>query len=245
MDQILKNRPYIVLHLLSSVDGRIDGSFFKAPETADAYPINKEIRGRIPCTAVLNGAVTAAEIYADGFLDEPLSGSNDAVCEDYIAGTELKNFVVCIDVEGRLKWSRNYIDRPNQPKSHVIEVLTETISGGYLEYLRKLGISYLFAGKDTLDLVLLMKKLKEKFGIDHLMVTGGGVMDWSLLDKGLLDEISLVVSPAVSGERDAATIFDRSSYSDEGPAIGLELKEFKVFDGGTLWLNYVPKNRAV
>lgn len=237
------DRPYTVLHLLSSVDGRIDGSFFKAPETADAYPINKKIRGDIPCTAVLNGAVTAAEIYADGFLDEPIPTSASAVCEDYIAETDLKNHVVCIDIEGRLKWSRNYIDRPNQPKSHVIVVLTENGSNGYPEYLRKLGISYLFAGKDTLDLDLLMKKLKEKFRIDHLLVTGGGIMDWSLLEKGLVDEISLVISPAVSGERDTATIFDRSDYSEEGPAIGLELKECKILDGSVLWLKYVPKNR--
>ena len=59
--------------------------------------------------------------------------------------------------------------------AHVVEVLTEQASNDYKAFLRRLGISYLLAGKDTLDYALALEKLKRLFGIQVLMLGGGGV----------------------------------------------------------------------
>ena len=53
----------------------------------------------------------------------------------------------------------------------------------YLTYLRQVGVSYLFAGKAQLDCPLLLEKLAARFGVQRLMVAGGGV-DWSSLQAG-------------------------------------------------------------
>lgn len=233
------DRPYIVLHLLSSLDSRIDGSFFSSVETAKAFSINQKIRSSYECEAVLNGAVTAAEIYADGFINELRHSDEHFERKDYIA-QKCDHYVVCVDIKGSLNWTKNYVERKNMPYSHVIEVLCEDVNDDYIAYLRSLNISYVFAGKENLDLRLLMKKLKELFEINTLMVTGGGVMDYSLLEQGCLDEISLVVAPTVGGERDVATIFDRSLYSVSDHSFDLKLNRVERYDD-VLYLNYLVK----
>ena len=63
--------------------------------------------------------------------------------------------------------------------AHVIEILTEKASNSYKAFLRKLNISYLIAGVETLDYEVAMTKLKELFRIETLMLGGGGVLNWS------------------------------------------------------------------
>lgn len=74
-----------------------------------------------------------------------------------------------------------------------------------------------------------------------LMVAGGGVMNWSFLSEGLLDEISLVVVPVADGSTTAVSIFEQAPFLPGHSPVGLTLKESEVLDGDTLWLRYVPK----
>lgn len=238
--KLYKDRPYIVCHILSSIDGRISGSLFSAPEAMQAQPIYSEIRKNYDCDAVLNGTVTCAQIYSDGYINDIPKAKDPVSHEDFVAGTDLRKFVVCVDTEGSLKWSRNIIERGGQ-RSHVIELLTEKVSDDYISYLRNLGISYIFAGKNSFDIPLAMKKLKALFGIDTLMITGGGIIDWSFIQAGMIDEVSIVVAPVVTGERDAATVFDQSDFVPGSSARSLELSDMKKYTGGILWLDYKVK----
>lgn len=233
----MKDRPYVVCHVLSSIDGRISGSLFSAAETMQANTVYGDIRRQYDIPAVMNGTVTSAQIYADGYVDVLPEAEGPVTHEDYVAKTDLDRLVVCTDPQGTLKWHRNYIERSGE-KSHVVEILTEAVSDQYIACLRKLEISYVFAGAESLDLPLAMRKLKSEFGVDRLLVTGGGVMDWSLLQAGVLDELSLVVAPVVTGERDRATSFDQSAFSPANGPIPMELAAVKSYPGGTLWLNY-------
>ncbi len=63
------SRPFVVCYMLCSLDGRIDGSWFRLPETAPALRATGQIRRDYGCDAVINGAVTCAEIYAEGYVD--------------------------------------------------------------------------------------------------------------------------------------------------------------------------------
>lgn len=52
----------------------------------------------------------------------------------------------------------------------MIEVLTERATNAYRTSLRNLEVSYVIAGKERLDYALAVEKLKEKFGIETLML---------------------------------------------------------------------------
>ena len=56
------------------------------------------------------------------------------------------------------------------------------------KYLREKGVSYLFAGEETIDCALLLEKLSALFPIKTLMIAGGGksasIFDSSLFSGG-------------------------------------------------------------
>ena len=235
------DRPYIVCHILSSLDGRIDGDFFGMEETMAVYPAFGRIRESYRCDAMLHGTVTAAEIYRVPMTEGNLNGNRTDDHRDFVASTNATKYAVVIDAEGRLDWRSGDIERRSE-KLHVIAILTEAVSDEYLAKLRKAGVSYIMAGESALDLPLAMRKLKATFGIERLLLSGGGVVNWSFLQTGLIDELSLVLAPIAEGRRDVATVFDESPYLADAAPVAFDLKEARPLPGGGLWLNYIPKN---
>ena len=77
-----------------------------------------------------------------------------------------------------------------------------------------------------------------------LMVAGGGVMNWSFLSAGLLDEISLVVAPVADGSNTAGSIFEQAPFLPGHSPVGLTLQQSKVLEGETgmiLYSYYLPE----
>ena len=238
---------FVVCHMLSSLDGRIDGAFFSAPETAPAVAAYGNLRGYYHCQATLYGTTTMLGGYADGpapALPETGAGAESGPpFDDYVnpEGKALGNYIVSLDPLGSLGFQGPVLEKQGRPAAHVIQVLTSRVSPAYLAYLRDLGISWVIAGDQTLDCALLLDKLKEKFSIQRLMVAGGGVADWSFLREGLLDELSLVLMPIADGSTTAVSIFENADFLPPHPPAALRLLEVKQLEGDVLWLRYQPK----
>ncbi len=64
------DRPFVVCHMLSSLDGKIDGEFFSAPECRPALAEYGNLRGFYGCQATLYGTTTMIGSYADGMVGE-------------------------------------------------------------------------------------------------------------------------------------------------------------------------------
>lgn len=58
---------------------------------------------------------------------------------------------------------------------NVIAVLGKTVSEEYLTHLRGNSVSYLFAGKDGSDLHKALETLSTEFGLESILLEGGGV----------------------------------------------------------------------
>ena len=115
-------------------------------------------------------------------------------------------YYVSVDPSGKLGWKSDtltYIDTT----AHVIEILTQKAGNAYKAFLRKLGISYIIAGTDSLDYETAMSKLKTLFGIETLMLGGGGVLNWSFIQAGMCDEVSVVIAPTADGSSDTPALF--------------------------------------
>ena len=107
-----------------------------------------------------------------------------------------------------------------------------------LDYLRSLGISYILAGAQNIDLALALDKCDRLAGIHRITLQGGGIINGSFAKAGLIDEISLVITPVLEGTTGIATSFD----TDE--AIGMDeyrLIQTEVICDNGLWLNYQRK----
>lgn len=230
---------FVVCHMLTSLDGKIDGDFFSAPETAPALKAYGELRGFYGCQATLYGTATMLGGYADGKAEVRPAGALQPQ-EDWIneEGRALGNFIVSVDPKGELAFSSHILEKKGRPAAHVIEALTAQASPAYLAYLRERGVSYLFAGEERLDCALLLQKLAQQFGIGRLMVAGGGTVNWSFLQEGLIDELSVVVAPVADGSTTAVSIFERAEFLPPHPPAAMAFKEAKVLEGDALWLRY-------
>ena len=231
------DRPKIICHILQSVDGNIDGDYFTVPEISSAYRAFARIREEYACDAVISGATTAAEIYRGRFVDDLPTSSERWPRTDWKA-RQADRYAVVIDGTGSVRWESGSVERRGE-KLHVIVVLQENASDAYISHLRKAGVSYIFAGRDSLDLPLAARKLKELFGIESMLLSGGGVVDWSFLQAGLVDEISLVVPPVIDGGVRLPSAFDDSPLAAGHAPVALKLADVQRLEGDALWLRYV------
>lgn len=87
-----------------------------------------------------------------------------------------------------------------------------------------------------------MEKLKTVFHINTLLLTGGGVINWSLLQAGMIDELSLVICPLADGRIDTASVFDRFGFVTDNFPVSFTLADVKRLDGSGVWLRYLPEN---
>jgi riboflavin biosynthesis pyrimidine reductase len=120
---------------------------------------------------------------------------------------------VVLDAHGRIAWGRS--DIGGDP---IVAALTEQVSDAHLAGLRKDGVSYIFAGEQDLDLGLALEIRNRELGIKRVLVEGGGGANGAPLRAGLIDEISLVIYPAVDGAKGAPSVFDSSDEDARTPA---------------------------
>lgn len=234
----MMRKPYVVCHMLTSLDGKIDGAYMGTAPCAPALSAYGEIRKDYGCQATLYGTTTMAETYADGFASEIAHGEKTYSREDYIAPVKTDTYIISADPKGVLAFSGNTIEKKGRPKAHVVEILTEVVSDDYLAYLRSLDISYLFAGKEQIDCALLCEKLYDRLGIKRLMVSGGGQMNWSMARENLIDELSIVVAPVADGNTKAVSIFETAEFMAEEYIAAFHLQEAQAMEADVLWLRY-------
>ena len=73
-------------------------------------------------------------------------------------------------------------------------------------------------------------KLKTYFGIEHLLLEGGSIINGAFQRAGVIDELSLVVDPVVGAANDKP-LFTQAVLED------YKLVDTRNYDG-ILWLNY-------
>lgn len=235
------DRPYIICHMSTSLDGKITGSYMETPEAESAFEEYERINQFYHPQSWINGRVTIDENFT--FYEKPELPENAAMIshDDYIAARNAENYIAAADPSGRLGWKQNYVEYAGRPKVYVIEILTEQVSDAYLSFLQEKEISYIFAGTDMIDFTVAVKKLKSLFGIEKLKLSGGGVLNWSFAQAGLIDELSLIIAPVADGATDTPTLFERSEKLPPHAPVGFHLKSVEVAKGGCVWLRYTAK----
>lgn len=233
------NKPYTILHMLVSVDGKITGDYMNTDIAGtlceEYYCINREYKA----DAFACGRITMEGSFTGGSIPDltPYRGVKIAH-EDYVA-KKAEYYAVSIDPHGRLGWYGSEIkdEDPGYDNAHIIEVLTDDISDEYLAFLKDKGISYLFCGKEKIDVNVLNEKLYSLFGIKKLMLEGGGLCDSLFFDADSIDEMSLVVVPLIDGSKTGIDLFTGKS-ADNSIVRSYELKAVEKLSQGGLWINY-------
>lgn len=230
--------------MLTSLDGKIIGKYLETERGAFFTEEYERIHASYGCNAWMCGRITMEEGFTLGnTLDLKHDGAPSIPRTDYVANKEAKSYAIAVDPSGKLGWQENSIASWNEHRTddHIIEVLSEQVPDAYLAYLKNLGISYIFGGKERLNFTVVVEKLKHLFGIDRLMLEGGGFLNGSLLNEGLVDELSLIVVPMVDGASNAVTLFETSSFLTQQHPVNFILKDVEKLEDGGLSLKYTAK----
>ncbi|MHC5248390.1 dihydrofolate reductase family protein [Enterococcus sp. LJL90] len=237
-------KPFIFCHMLISLDGKITGKYMSTPEGEAAgeyfYQLAFGKQAFYKNQGWLSGRKTTDDNFT--FYKEPeLPETFSSVPEgDYLVNTKEAIYYISIDPSGKLGWQQNTLQYQDTTAT-VIEVLTEKVSDAYKAFLRNLEIPYLICGKEQIDPLLTVEKLQQYFSLDSIMLGGGGLLNWSFIEAGVCDEVSLVVAPVADGASDSPSVFENGNLSGND-AIGFSLKQVEKQTDGTLWLRYKVKN---
>ena len=156
-------RPYVICHAFISVDGRIKQTIWGLK---DHHKYFEEPAAKIKADAWLVGRITMQEFSSKKKYNLN-SYKGEVPKKDFVAKQSSKTFAVVIDPSGKCFWDTSMVST-----EHVIEVLTEKVSSQYLEHLRYKNVSYVFGGKNELNLKLVLEKLNKLFGIKRVRIDG-------------------------------------------------------------------------
>lgn len=220
-------KPRIIMHMISSIDGRIVTMHW--PKEIDITGPYELVHRQLAGDAWLVGPTTMAE-YSQG-EPVPVTTTETFPRKTWKAPEAEKGpYAIALDRKGRL-----HLNTGNVNEDVLIAVLTTRVSDEHLAELRRDGISYIFAGDTDIDLSLALETLALEFGIEQLLLEGGGGINGAFLDAVLIDEISLLVLPIADGACGVPSLFDRT----ECTAARLKLKSITRMDNDVLHLRYL------
>lgn len=239
-------KPIVICHMLSALDGKISGDFFHSSLTSNASTEYGEIRNEYAADAWLFGTTTTKEFANFKKPDLENHKMNNAFAEDFIAEHDAKLYFISVDTKGEIWWDSGCFKKKGRPDSHIIEVLLENTSSLYKSYLREKGVSYILAGHNQLDCKLALDELNQLFGIQKVLLCGGGLINWTFVSQGVVDELSLVLAPVIDGSSETPTLFERGIKLDtdgiDTSLIEFSLKSIRILQNSSIWLNYSIKN---
>lgn len=232
---MIVERPYIICHMVTSIDGKVTGDFLYRKECEKATDIYYDINRSYKADGFICGRITMEGSFTNGWYPNLNEYEPIQAREDYITGENTGFYAVCFDPKGKLGWQNSFIvdPDPGYGGARVVEVLTNCVDDRYLAYLRQMEIPYIFAGDNEIDVTIALNKLKKLMGINTLLLEGGSIVNGYFLRAEAVDELSLVVAETVA-DRFSKPLFMEGNITD------FELKEIKQYDN-VVWLNYRRK----
>jgi len=203
-----KSRPYVILSAATSVDGKI------ATRTGDSNLSSKQDKVRLhklrsKVDAILVGKNTV-------LLDNPL------LTVRYTRG---KNPIrIILDSKGTISKKSKILQTSN--KIPTIIAVSKKISKSNFDKLRKFPVDVIIAGKNSVNIKLLLKKLFDK-KINTILVEGGGTINWEFIKQNLFDELIITLSPFLIGGNDAISFVQGKGFEKISNSPNLRLKSIK------------------
>ncbi len=231
-----KIRPHITCHMMCTIDGKITSADQIDILSDDYFDLYTRTEDKLEKQAWMLGRVTM-QMFASKGKTQLLTVNADKSDNNFIAPYEGKMCMFGVDTKGILRWDKNTIKLSNiETPLHLVIVVTSETPKVYLSYLKEKEISYIIAGKTKIDFELLFKIIKEKFGVERLLLEGGGILNGFIMSANLVDEISLLITPVVVNQSEAPSVF-------EGKQNFHDLKHFTLISAekvekNCIWLRY-------
>ena len=248
-------RPRVILHTVASVDGRVSLGAHRTGFDDVGDPrwqrmwssdetLEESVR-RLVSTyqpkAFLEGS---GSFTIEGEQLAPLPPSEYPIDELYVdflpdsivRRPERCGWFAAVDGRGRLRSGMK--EFPGWEGWHTLHLVSHAAAPEYLAHLRRLEIPYLIGGEKSVDLKLVLEKMRARLGVECVVSTAGSRLNGALLRAGLVDEISLVLLPAVIGGNVTPTLFGSPDLGPDDWPVQLELVSAESEPAGRVHLHY-------
>ena len=221
------NKPHIICHMMTAVDGRIDCAMTEQLpgvqeyySTLDSFDAPTRVSGRV--TAELEMALPGR---FSSKVSMPLGK------EAFHKAAAADGYEVVVDTHGTLLWE----DQADAQRP-ILVLTSENVSQEYLDYLTGKHISWIACGKEHIDLKRACEILADDFGVERMAVVGGGHINAGFLAEGLLDEVSILIGAGIDGRGGMSAVFD--GLPMDRPVTPLKLEQVQPFESGAVWIRY-------
>lgn len=187
-------KPQVACLMMSSIDGRLHPSRYTASPNgtrAEWSGLYERLHGEMAADAWLVGRVTMAEMSKAGAY-APSDGV--AAIRPVHVAAKADSYAVAVDRGGKL-----HFDKADVGGDHVIVLLGADVLDEHLAELAGDGVSYVVADTAEIDLAAALGALSAHFSINRVLLEGGGGINGSMLAAGLVDELHVLVAPALDG----------------------------------------------
>jgi riboflavin biosynthesis pyrimidine reductase len=231
-------KPHVSILMVTSIDGRLHPSRFTASPDGtrrDWYGQYERVHASLEANAWLVGRVTMAEMSKAG--PHAPAGPWKVERPIHVAAGAAATFAVAIDPSGKLHFQGATLSG-----DHIIVLVGRDTPDSHLAELAADGVSYVVSAGVEFDIPSLLDELVRTFGITHLVVEGGAKTNGAFLAAQVVDELRVLVAPALDGAEQVQGIVDyRNGLAG---VVRMRLKSAEVLDHGVVLLAYavLPNN---
>ncbi len=216
--------PRVIMHNAVSLDGRID---WFTPDIGLYY----EIASRFGADIHLAGSGTLVAQQEEAPPEE-----EDDFQPPEVEPGDTRPLLVVPDSRGRV---RNW---PALRKAGIwrgmLALCSQSTPKNYLDYLKKRHVEYLIAGETQVDLRKALEELSKSYGAKTVLLDSGGTLNGVLLRTGLVNEVSLLVSPCLVGGASQRSFFRAEDLTTSEGIIQLKLTHLEKLKDKIVWLRY-------
>ncbi len=183
--------PRVIMFNTISVDGSIKD--FELD-----LGLHYEVAGKIRADAHLIGSDTARTGVSLFTENVPAEGPADFV-KPIIKADERRPFWVLSDSKGKLK-GLLHVFRKSCYCKDVIVIVTNKTPEDYINYLKERNYNVIVAGDEYVDFRVALERLGMYYNVKTVMTDSGGGLTSTLIKEGLVDELTLLISPVIVGK---------------------------------------------
>ena len=143
-------------------------------------------------------------------------------------------FWIIIDTKGSLQGLLHEVRRFEFCKD-VIVLVSKGTPEDYIDYLKKRNYDFHIVGKDYVNLKKAIELFTLNYKVRTILTDCGRILGNLLLNKCLVDEVSLLIHPIIVGEN-SYNIFDNINIK-----LQLKLVKKEILEDDYIWLIYKVK----
>ena len=218
-------KPKVILHNSISIDGSILG-----------FDVNMEqhyqIANSYKADVHLIGSNTVKEGIKMFYPEIPKEEKSDFLNPK--RNEDLPLWVIP-DTKGILNGMHHVYRRFEWCKDIVVLISNQT-PRDYIEYLIERNYDYYIVGENYVDYNQAINLLVKQYNAKTILTDTGKTLNCILINKGLVDEISLLVHPVIVGKK------QYTLFSDICKNIEIELINLEKYSDSKIWVTYKVKN---